>query len=443
MLRTAIRFATVNRTALCKEWAKLPKRTSAQLLAMEHEHSAHNYHPLPVVFDKVKGMVVTDPEGKKYYDCLSGYGAVSQGHLHPRLINVVKKQLKKCSLSARAFHNSVFPLYAEFVTKFFGYDMVLPMNTGAEGVETGLKLARKWSYKVKGVKANKAKIVCCSGNFHGRTFGAITMSDDPTSYENYGPLVPGFIRVKYGKADELEAVFKKHHKEIAGFIIEPVQGEAGVIVPPKGYLKKVRSLCTKYNILMIADEVQSGVGRTGKMLACDHEGVRPDILVMAKALGGGVLPVAAVLADKPIMTVIEPGTHGSTFGGNPVACALAIESLRVMHDEGMVENSAKMGKALLEAMQKYQAQYPFIKEVRGLGLFCAMEFDEKILDGHTADKLMYMLKEHGMLAKTTHGNIIRITPPLCMKEKQLADIIRILGVSLEELKSVIEAAKKN
>lgn len=435
MLRTTglIHAKRVDRTALCRKAGKAINYPSATLLKMESESSCHNYKPLPVVFAKARGVEVTDPEGKKYFDFLSGYGAVNHGHIHPRLLKVAARQMKLCTLSARAFHNNQLGIYADFITKFFGYDKVLPMNTGAEGVETALKLSRKWGYKVKGIKEDRAIIVCCEENFHGRTFGAITMSNDPDSYAKYGPLLPGIQRVPYGDAAALEKVFKKHHKDICGFIVEPIQGEAGVIIPPPGYLKKARELCTKYNIMFIADEVQSGLGRSGKMLAIEHEGVRPDVVILAKALSGGFLPVAAVLADNQYMDVIEPGTHGSTFGGNPLACAIGVEALRILHEERLCEKSAARGKQLLEGLQALKKRVPFIKEVRGRGLFAAIEFDHDAAHGKAAYKYMYLLKDHGVLAKTTHGHTLRISPPLVITEAQVKVGLKRMNAAMDAL----------
>jgi ornithine--oxo-acid transaminase len=396
----------------------LQKKTSEAIIKAEKQYGASNYSPLSVVFSKASGSTVTSPEGKHYLDFLSGYGAVSQGHLHPRLIKTVKQQLDRCTLSSRAFYSDQFGKYAKFITTLFKYDKVLPMNTGAEGVETALKLARKWGYKVKKIPTNKAIIVCCEGNFHGRTFGAIAMSDDPTSFNQYGPHLPGILRVPYGDEAALQKVFKEHHENIAGFICEPIQGEAGVIIPPKGYLRAVRRLCTRYNILYIDDEVQAGLGRTGKMLAVEHEGVRPDVVILAKALGGGVLPVAAVLADNKHM-VFEPGTHGSTFGGNPVASALAIEALKVLKEEKLCQRAAASGRVLSRELEKMKKEFPFIKETRCRGLFCAVEMEESFLNGKGAYRLMYLLKDLGVLAKVTHDTTIRITPPLVITKAEL------------------------
>lgn len=436
----AIEVTAASRAALCKKTPAIAKASSETVIKFVDAHSAHNYHPLPVVFQKARGARVVDPEGKKYLDFLAGYGAVNQGHLHPRIVRAAVRQMRQCSLSARAFHSDVFGRYAAFVTKYFGFDRVLPMNTGAEAVETGLKIARKWAYKVKKVPQDQAIIVCCTSNFHGRTFGAISMSDDPDSYANYGPLLPGLRRVPFGDASALEALLEKEGTKVAGFIVEPVQGEAGVNIPPEGYLRAVRELCTKHNVLFIADEVQSGIGRTGKMLACDHEDVRPDILLLAKALGGGLLPVAAVLADTPIMDVIEPGTHGSTFGGNPLACAVAIESLRVIVDEKLVERSAALGELLLSELQAMQRAHPtLLKKVRGRGLFAALEFDENLIEGKAATKFMYMLRDAGVLAKTTHGNILRLSPPLVIKKKDLLHGCACIKKALADLETLTGA----
>lgn len=416
----------------------LKSRTSAGVMGLEQQYSAHNYSPIPVVFNKASGVHVTDPEGKKYFDFLSGYGAVSHGHVHPRILEVAIEQMKECTLSSRAFYNDLFGIYADFITKFFGYEKVLPMNTGAEAVETALKLARRWGYEKKGIPQNQAIIVCCSGNFHGRTFGAISMSDDPDSFANYGPLLPGIKRVTYGDAAELEALFEAEGKNIAGFIAEPIQGEAGIIIPPAGYFAKVRELCTKHNIMMIADEVQSGVGRSGKMLAIEHEDVRPDVVILAKALGAGFMPVSAVLSDAKFMDVFTPGTHGSTFGGNPLACRIAIEALAVMHEEQLPQKSAEQGAKLLKGLEGIQAKYPeTVTAVRGRGLFAAMDFTEKIPKGAYA--YQKILKEGGVLAKGTHNQTIRLSPPLVINDEELAHCIKVLDESVAKL---IDAQKK-
>lgn len=442
MLRRSVAScARANPARACADVNRWLKRvTTDGALKSEQACSAQNYRPVPVVFAKASGCTVTDPEGKKYIDCLSGYGAVSQGHLHPKIIKAAVDQLRKCSLSSRAFHSQNFGVYAKFITTFFGYDRVLPMNTGAEAMETSLKLARKWGYMVKGIAKDQALIVGCNDSFHGRTFGCITLSSDPDSYGNYGPLLPGIVKVDYGNAKQLEAVFKQHGKRICAFAVEPIQGEAGIIIPPKGYFQAVRRLCTKYNILFIADEVQSGIGRAGKMLAIEHERVRPDVVVLAKALGGGVLPVAAVLADAKVMAVIQPGTHGSTFGGNPLANAVAIASMQVMHDERLPQRSLAMGKLLLRklvALQKANADV--IKVVRGRGLFAAIEFKEEFVHGEAATKYSKILAKQGILVKGTHGTTLRISPPLVITPKQIDTIIGALQRGLVELRALDKA----
>jgi len=408
------------------------KKSPAEYIALEKKFGANNYSPLDAVFSTASKCVVTDPKGQKYLDCLAGYGAVNQGHCDPDIINAAKKQLDRVTLSSRAFYNDRFGGYARYITKLFKYDKVLPMNTGAEGVETAFKLARRWGYEKKGIQKNRALIVCARGNFHGRTMTCISMSDDPSSYETYGPHVPGIIKIPYGNAKALETVFKKHHKRIAGYICEPIQGEAGVVIPPKGYLKEVRRLCTKYNVLYIDDEVQSGIGRTGKMLAVDHEGVRPDVVILAKALGGGVLPVSAVLADDKHM-VFKPGTHGSTFGGSPLASAVAVASLRSITRNKLVQRAATRGKQLNSGLLKLQRRYPFIKEVRCRGLFSAVEMKHKYLDGESAYVLMKLLKKERVLAKVTHGHTIRITPPLVISAEEIRFLLRALKRCLAKL----------
>jgi ornithine--oxo-acid transaminase len=406
MLRSRVHFA-------------VKAMSSAGLMAREAKHSAPNYTPMPVVFAKSKGVIITDPEGKTYMDFLSGIGAVSQGHLHPKLIKAVTEQLKRCTLSSRAFYNDQFPAYAERVTKLFGYEKVLPMNTGAEGVETAMKMCRRWGYEVKGIKEDQAIIVCCNGNYHGRTFGAISMSADPTSYKNFGPMLPGIVLIDFGDANALAAVLKKHGKNVCGFIVEPIQGEAGVILPPAGYFRQVRKLCTQHNVVWVDDEVQAGIGRTGKMLAIEHEGVRPDAVVLAKALGGGVMPVAAVLADAKFLNVFAPGTHGSTFGGGPVASALAVAALDVIVNEKLVQNAAVMGSLLRHRLLALQLKYRFIREVRCRGLFAAIELDAAVLGGVGANRLLVVLKEHGVLANAKRGHTLRMLPPLVIKPAQV------------------------
>ncbi|XP_031132182.1 ornithine aminotransferase, mitochondrial [Ipomoea triloba] len=393
---------------------------SQHLIGLESECSAHNYHPIPIVFSRAKGSTVWDPEGNMYLDFLSAYSAVNQGHCHPRIMNALVKQAENLTLSSRAFYNDKFPVFAERLTSMFGYDMALPMNTGAEGVETALKLSKKWGYIKKGIPKDEAIIVSCCGCFHGRTLAAISMSCDNEATRGFWPLLPGNLKVDFGDAAALERVFKEKGDRIAGFLFEPIQGEAGVIIPPDGYLKAVRDLCSKFNILMIADEIQSGLARSGRMLACDWEGVRPDVIILGKALGGGVLPVSAVLADKDVMLCIQPGEHGSTFGGNPLASAVAIASLDVIRDEGLAERSAQMGEQLRLQLTKIQQRFPeFIKEIRGRGLFNAVELNSKALFPVTAYDVCLKLKERGILAKPTHDTIIRLTPPLSMSDHEL------------------------
>lgn len=406
--------------------------SSQHLINLESQHSAHNYHPIPVVFSQAKGSSIWDPEGKKYLDFLSAYSAVNQGHCHPKIMKALVDQAEKLTLSSRAFYNDQFPVFAETLTSMFGYDMVLPMNTGAEGVETALKLARKWGYQKKKIPKDEAIIVSCCGCFHGRTLAAVSMSCDNEATREFWPLLPGHLKVDFGDIAALEKVFKEKGDQIAGFLFEPIQGEAGVIIPPDGYLKSVRDLCSKYNILMIADEIQSGIARSGRMLACDWEEVRPDVVILGKALGGGVIPVSAVLADKNVMLCIQPGEHGSTFGGNPLASAVAIASLEVIRDERLVERSAQMGELLRQQLFTIWKQYPdLIKEVRGKGLFNAVELKSKTLSPITAYDICLKLKERGILAKPTHDSIIRLTPPLCMSPEELQEGSKALQDVLE------------
>jgi len=398
-----------------------------QYIDLEEEYGAHNYHPLPVVLERGKGVFVWDVDGKRYYDFLSGYSAVNQGHCHPKIIAALVAQASKLTLTSRAFHSDILGRYEKFVTNYFGYDKVLPMNTGVEAVETALKLARKWAYEVKGVENNKAVIVVCNGNFHGRTTGVITFSSDPSAKDNFGPFSSGYAVAPYNDLIALEKAFKD--KNVAGFLFEPIQGEAGVLVPDDGYLTGIRNLCTEYNILMIADEIQTGLARTGKMLACDHEDVRPDILILGKALSGGVLPVSAVLADDEIMLTIKPGEHGSTYGGNPLACAVAITALQVLKDENMVSNADVMGKLLRSEIRKLNS--PFIKLVRGKGLLNAIVIKHD--NPEAAWDLCLTLKENGLLAKPTHGDKIRFAPPLQITAVQIMECVDIIGRSLETL----------
>lgn len=395
---------------------------SDYLMELEDNYGAHNYHPIPVVLERGNGVLVWDVEGKQYYDFLAAYSAVNQGHCHPRIIKALVDQAQQLTLTSRAFYNNRLGEYEKFITDFFGYDKVLPMNTGVEGGETALKLARRWAYDIKGVPENKAKIVFANGNFWGRTLAAISSSNDPSSYKGFGPYMPGYELVDYNDLIGLENAIKDPNT--AAFMVEPIQGEAGVIVPHEGYLKGVRELCDKYNVLFIADEVQTGLGRTGKMLACDHENVKPDILVLGKALSGGTLPVAAVLASNEIMLTIKPGEHGSTYGGNPLACAVATEALKVLRDEKLAENSESLGQFFREAMVKLMKESDAITQVRGKGLFNAIVIKEK--NGKSAWDVCLKFAENGLLAKPTHGDIIRFAPPLVITKTQLEDCIEII-----------------
>ncbi len=390
-------------------------------IELEDKYGAHNYHPLPVVLERGEGVFVWDVEGKKYYDFLSAYSAMNQGHCHPRIINVLKSQAEKLTLTSRAFYNSVLGEFEQYITDYFGYDKVLPMNSGVEAVETALKLCRKWAYEVKGVEENKAKIIVVSENFHGRTMGVVSFSTDPDSYSGFGPFLPGFEVVPY---NDIEAMTKAlSQPNVAGVMVEPIQGEAGVIVPQDGYLKSIREHCTKNNILFIADEVQTGIARTGRMLACDHEEVRPDIVVLGKALSGGVLPVSAVLADDEIMLCIKPGEHGSTYGGNPLSSAVAMEALKVIKEEGLVDHAEAMGKIFRQRMSAIKSD--LITDVRGKGLLNAIDI-QPFGDGKTAYDVCLLLRDNGLLAKQTHVHTIRFAPPLVITEEQInlcADII--------------------
>lgn len=387
----------------------------------EEKYGAHNYHPLPVVLDRGEGVFVWDVEGRRYYDFLSAYSAVNQGHCHPRIVEAMTDQARKLALTSRAFYNSMLGEYEEYITRLFGYDKVLPMNSGAEGDETALKLCRKWAYEKKGIPENQAKIVVCEGNFHGRTITIISMSTDPDSYRGYGPYTPGFVTIPYNDTDALAVALEDPH--VAGFLVEPIQGEAGVYVPDDGYLRKAYDLCREKNVLFIADEVQTGLARTGKMLACDHEGVRPDILILGKALSGGAYPVSAVLADDEIMLCIRPGEHGSTYGGNPVAARVAIAALEVIMEENLAEKAAVLGEKFRAELRRIDS--PMVELVRGKGLLNAMVITPT--NGKTAWDVCVALKENGLLAKPTHQHIIRFAPPLVITEEQLmecADIIR-------------------
>ncbi len=401
---------------------------SAAYIQLEEQFGAHNYHPIPVVLERGEGIFLYDVDGKRYFDFLSGYSAVNQGHCHPKIVNSLIEQAKKLTLTSRAFHNNLLGKYEQFITQYFGYDKVLPMNTGVEGGETAIKLARRWAYTQKGIEANKAKVIFAEGNFWGRTLAAISSSTDPSSYHNFGPFLPGFELVPYNDTAALEKSFEDPN--VCAFMVEPIQGEAGVVIPDEGYLLKVRELCTKYNVLFIADEIQTGLARTGKMLACDHENVRPDILILGKALSGGILPVSAVLADDFIMLNIRPGEHGSTYGGNPLACAVAITALTVLKEENMVENAEAMGDLLRAELTKLQS--PYITTIRGKGLLNAIVIKH---DRPNASwDLCLALKERGLLAKPTHGDKIRFAPPLSISKNQILECVGIIADALETLK---------
>jgi len=393
-------------------------------LDLEEKYGAHNYHPIPVVLERGEGVFVWDIDGKRFYDFLSGYSAVNQGHCHPKIVQSFIEQSKRLTLTSRAFHNNVLGEFEKFITSLFGYDKVLPMNTGVEAVETAIKLCRKWAYEVKGIAEGKAKIIVCDGNFHGRTSTVISFSSDPSARKNFGPYMPGFISIPYNDINALEKVL--NDKEVAGFLVEPIQGEAGVLVPDDGYLSKAKQLCEESSVLFIADEIQTGLARTGKMLACDHENVRPDILILGKALSGGMMPTSVVLANDKIMMTIKPGEHGSTYGGNPLASKVAITSLQVLKDEQMAENAAAMGEILREELKKINSLH--IATVRGKGLLNAIVIDHRNNDA--AWELCLALKENGLLAKPTHGDKIRFAPPLIINKEQIMECIEIIRKSL-------------
>ena len=399
----------------------IKKISSKEAMALEDKYGAHNYHPLGVVLERGEGHKVWDAEGKEYFDFLSAYSAVNQGHCHPRIVKALTDQAQKLTLTSRAFYNNVLGQYEKYITEYFGYDKVLPMNTGAEADETALKLIRKWGYKVKGIPQNEAKIIVAAENFHGRTITIISMSTDPEARNDFGPYTPGFITIPYNDIDALETELKKD-KNIAGFIVEPIQGEAGVFVPDEGYLTKAAALCKEHNVLFVADEVQTGIARTGKMLAVDHEGVRPDVLILGKALSGGVIPVSAVLADDDIMLTIKPGEHGSTFGGFPLAGVVAMEALQVVKDENLVEKADKLGKIFRAEISKIDS--PMIELVRGKGLLNAVVI--KPTNGKTAMDVCIKMAENGVLAKPTHDHIIRFAPPLVITEDELMKAIQII-----------------
>lgn len=402
--------------------------TILSFLELESQYSAHNYHPLPVVLSRGQGVFVWDVDGKKYYDFLSGYSALNQGHCHPKIIASLVSQAQKLTLTSRAFHNDQFAEYAQFITSYFGYDKVLPMNTGVEAVETAIKLARRWGYEVKGIPENNARIIVFEDNFHGRTSTVISFSSDPSSYTGFGPFMPGFDLIPYNDLDALAKALQ--NKDVTAILMEPIQGEAGVVVPDDGYLSRAYEYCKQANVLFIGDEIQTGLGRTGKMLACDHENVRPDILILGKALSGGVLPVSAVLANDEIMLTIKPGEHGSTYGGNPLACAVAITALTVLKEEKMTENAAVMGDYFKSGLRSLKS--PFIETIRGKGLLNAVVIHQTRPEA--AWELCLELKENGLLAKPTHGNKIRFAPPLSITKVQLDECLEIIGDSLAILK---------
>ena len=422
--------------------AVLEKLTSQQAIDLENKYGAHNYHPLPVVLSKGEGVYVWDVEGKKYYDFLSAYSAVNQGHCHPKIVDAMVNQAKTLTLTSRAFYNDMLGQYEKFATEYFGFDKLLPMNTGAEAVETALKICRKWAYEVKGIDENEAEIIVCKNNFHGRTTTIISFSNDPVARKNFGPFTNGFIKIEYDNLQALEEALA-NNKNVAGFMAEPIQGEAGVYVPSEGYLAAAKALCEKYNVLFIADEVQTGIARTGRLLAtcgncsCDNKNcsgtpdVKPDILILGKALSGGAYPVSAVLANDEIMNVIRPGNHGSTFGGNPIAAAVAIAALEVVRDENLAENADRLGKIFREEIGKLVDETELVTLVRGKGLLNAIVINDTE-DSDTAWNICMKLRDNGLLAKPTHGNIIRFAPPLVMNEEELRDCISIIKKTIME-----------
>lgn len=405
---------------------------SEALIAKENQYGAHNYHPLPVVLERGEGVYVWDVDGKKYYDFLSAYSAVNQGHCHPKIVGAMVKQAQTLTLTSRAFHNDQLGPYEEYVTKYFGFDKVLPMNTGAEAVETALKLCRKWAYEVKGIPENEAQIIVCENNFHGRTTTIISFSNDESARKNFGPFTAGFIKIPYDDVEALESVLKST-KNIAGFLVEPIQGEAGVYVPAEGYLAKTKALCEAHNVLFIADEVQTGIARTGKLLAVNHENVQPDILILGKAISGGVYPVSAVLTNDHIMNVIKPGQHGSTFGGNPIAAAVAIAALEVVKEEDLAQNAAYLGEVLRTGLKEIASRNSLITLVRGKGLLNAIVIncDE---ESDLAWNICMKFSEYGLLAKPTHGNKIRLAPPLVITESQIQECLAIIERALNDFR---------
>lgn len=412
--------------------AVLDQLTSQQAIDLENKYGAHNYHPLPVVLSKGEGVYVWDVEGKKYYDFLSAYSAVNQGHCHPKIVGAMVNQAQTLTLTSRAFYNDMLGKYEKFATEYFGFDKLLPMNTGAEAVETALKICRKWAYEVKGIDENEAQIIVCKNNFHGRTTTIISFSNDPVARKNFGPFTEGFIKIEYDNLQALEEALENNNN-IAGFMAEPIQGEAGVYVPSEGYLAGAKALCEKHNVLFIADEVQTGIARTGQLLAVNHEDVQPDILILGKALSGGAYPVSAVLANDDIMNVIKPGNHGSTFGGNPVAAAVAIAALEVVKDEKLAENAERLGKIFREELAEFAKENELVTLVRGKGLLNAVVINDTE-ESETAWNICLKLRDNGLLAKPTHGNIIRFAPPLVMNEEQLRDCINIIKKTITEFK---------
>lgn len=408
----------------------MEQTASQKAIELENRYGAHNYHPLPVVLNRGEGVYVWDVDGKKYYDFLSAYSAVNQGHCHPKIVAAITEQSKTLALTSRAFHNDMLGKYEKFACEFFGYDKLLPMNTGAEAVETALKICRKWAYEKKGLDENEAEIIVCANNFHGRTTTIISFSNDPVARKHFGPYTKGFIKIEYNNLEALEKELE-NNSNIAGFLVEPIQGEAGVYVPTEGYLSKAKALCDKHNVLFIADEVQTGIARTGRLLACDHENVKPDLLILGKALSGGAYPVSAVLANNEIMEVIQPGNHGSTFGGNPVAAAVAIAALGVVRDEKLAENAEKLGKLFRSELNKFIETSTITELVRGKGLLNAIVINDSE-DSDTAWNICLKLRDNGLLAKPTHGNIIRFAPPLVMDEEQLMDCVSIIINTLKE-----------
>ncbi|KAE8372974.1 pyridoxal phosphate-dependent transferase [Aspergillus bertholletiae] len=421
--------------------------STQEAIEAEEQFAAHNYHPLPVVFARAQGTSVWDPEGRHYLDFLSAYSAVNQGHCHPKLVAALVDQASRVTLSSRAFYNDVFPRFAQFVTKYFGFDMVLPMNTGAEAVETGIKIARKWGYKVKGIPENQALVLSAENNFHGRTFAAISLSSDPESRDNYGPYLPGIgcnipgtdKPITYNDKAALREAFEKAGPNLAAFLVEPIQGEAGIVVPDEDYLQEARALCDKYNALLICDEIQTGIARTGKLLCHEWSGIKPDLVLLGKAISGGMYPVSCVLGRKDVMLTIEPGTHGSTYGGNPLGCAVAIRALEVVQEEQMVERAEKLGHVFRDGLKAIKS--PIIQTVRGKGLLNAIVIDESKTNGHSAWDLCMLMKEKGLLAKPTHENIIRLAPPLVITDDEIKKSLEIIAEAVSELPTIKSAAE--